>query len=87
MLTALPIRAYVAIKLQCCLLRRKRHVLGPNPELPFVVKESGCGGKTGPTRKIVRAAIDLAKSGDVAAIRVCLDRIAPRRHFQPRPGA
>jgi hypothetical protein len=33
----------------------------------------------GEAQDIIRAAIDLAKSGDVAAIRVCLDRIAPRK--------
>jgi Family of unknown function (DUF5681) len=33
----------------------------------------------GEAQDIIRAAIDLAKSGDVSAIRVCLDRIAPRR--------
>jgi hypothetical protein len=35
----------------------------------------------GEAAAIIRAAIDLAKSGDTAAVRVCLDRIAPRmRH-------
>jgi Family of unknown function (DUF5681) len=35
----------------------------------------------GEAEAIIRAAIDLAKSGDAAAVRVCLDRIAPRvRH-------
>ena len=33
----------------------------------------------GEAQDIIRAAIDLAKSGDVSAIRVCLDRIAPRK--------
>ena len=33
----------------------------------------------GEAQEIIRAAIDLAKSGDVGAIRVCLDRIAPRK--------
>ena len=33
----------------------------------------------GEAQDIIRAAIDLAKSGDVGAIRVCLDRIAPRK--------
>jgi hypothetical protein len=32
----------------------------------------------GEAQEIIRAAIDQAKSGDVAAIRVCLDRLAPR---------
>ena len=34
-------------------------------------------------RDIIRAAIDLAKAGDVSAIRVCLDRIAPRKRDRP----
>jgi hypothetical protein len=33
----------------------------------------------GEAQEVIRAAIDLAKAGDVAAIRVCLDRIAPRK--------
>ena len=37
----------------------------------------------GEAQDIIRAAIDLAKAGDVAAIRVCLDRIAPRRRDCP----
>jgi hypothetical protein len=32
----------------------------------------------GEAEDIIRAAIDLAKGGDAAAVRVCLDRIAPR---------
>jgi hypothetical protein len=32
----------------------------------------------GEAADIIRAAIDLAKGGDAAAVRVCLDRIAPR---------
>jgi len=37
----------------------------------------------GEAQEIIRAAVDLAKSGDVAAIRVCLDRIAPRKRDRP----
>jgi hypothetical protein len=37
----------------------------------------------GEAQEVIRAALDLAKSGDVAAIRVCLDRIAPRRRDRP----
>jgi hypothetical protein len=37
----------------------------------------------GEAQEVIRAAIDLAKSGDVAAIRVCLDRIAPRKRDRP----
>jgi hypothetical protein len=37
----------------------------------------------GEAQDVIRAAIDLAKSGDVAAIRVCLDRIAPRKRDRP----
>jgi hypothetical protein len=33
-------------------------------------------------QEIIRAAIDLAKSGDAGAIHVCLDRIAPRARDQ-----
>jgi hypothetical protein len=32
----------------------------------------------GEAEAIIRAAIDMAKSGDMSAVRVCLDRIAPR---------
>jgi hypothetical protein len=32
----------------------------------------------GEAKDIIRAAIDLAKAGDPSAVRVCLDRIAPR---------
>jgi len=32
----------------------------------------------GESEAIIRAAIDLAKEGDTAAVRLCLDRIAPR---------
>ncbi|HLH97232.1 MAG TPA: DUF5681 domain-containing protein [Xanthobacteraceae bacterium] len=32
----------------------------------------------GEAEDIIRAAIDLAKRGDMAAVRLCLDRIAPR---------
>jgi hypothetical protein len=37
--------------------------------------------------EIIRAAIDKAKDGDIAAVRLCLDRIAPRpmRLSQWRP--
>ena len=34
-------------------------------------------------REIIQAAIELAKGGDVSAIRVCLDRIAPRKRDRP----
>jgi hypothetical protein len=37
----------------------------------------------GEAQDIIRAAVDLAKAGDVAAIRVCLDRIAPRKRDRP----
>ena len=38
----------------------------------------------GEAQDIIRAAINLAKSGDVAAIIwVCLDRIAPRKRHRP----
>ena len=37
----------------------------------------------GEAQEVIRAAIDRAKSGDVAAIRVCLDRIAPRKRDRP----
>lgn len=37
----------------------------------------------GEAQEVIRAAIDLAKSGDVGAIRVCLDRIAPRKRDRP----
>jgi len=33
----------------------------------------------GEAGNIIRSAIDLAKKGDTAAVRVCLDRVAPRR--------
>jgi len=33
----------------------------------------------GEAENIIRSAIDLAKKGDTAAVRVCLDRVAPRR--------
>jgi hypothetical protein len=32
----------------------------------------------GEAEAIIRAAIDMAKAGDMAAVRVCLDRVAPR---------
>ena len=34
-------------------------------------------------RDIIRTAVELAKAGDMAAIRVCLDRIAPRKRDRP----
>jgi hypothetical protein len=37
----------------------------------------------GEAQEVIRAAIDLAKAGDVGAIRVCLDRIAPRKRDRP----
>jgi Family of unknown function (DUF5681) len=37
----------------------------------------------GEAQEVIRAAIDLAKSGDVSVIRVCLDRIAPRKRDRP----
>ena len=33
----------------------------------------------GEAENIIRAAIDAAKGGDATAVRVCLDRVAPRR--------
>ena len=33
----------------------------------------------GEAEAIIRAAIELAKSGDTAAVRLCLDRVAPRQ--------
>jgi hypothetical protein len=37
----------------------------------------------GEAEEITRKAIDLAKGGDMAAIRICLDRLAPPRKDRP----
>ena len=39
----------------------------------------------GEAEVITRKAIELAKTGDLAAIRLCLDRIAPPRKDRPIP--
>jgi len=41
----------------------------------------------GEAEEITRKAIELAKKGDLAAIRLCLDRIAPPRKDRPVPFA
>jgi hypothetical protein len=41
----------------------------------------------GEAEAITRKAIELAKNGDLAAIRLCLDRIAPPRKDRPVPFA
>jgi Family of unknown function (DUF5681) len=39
----------------------------------------------GEAEELIRAAVKLAKAGDIAAIRVCLDRITPRRRDRVVP--
>jgi hypothetical protein len=39
----------------------------------------------GEAEAIIRAAIDTAKAGDMAAVRICLDRLAPRQRHRVVP--
>jgi uncharacterized protein DUF5681 len=39
----------------------------------------------GEAEAIIRAAIDTAKAGDMAAVRICLDRLAPRQRHRAVP--
>jgi hypothetical protein len=37
----------------------------------------------GDAERIVRAAINLAKHGNIAALRICMDRLLPPRKYEP----